>query len=92
MRWQSYWKSNLYGSENLANFAAYISVADKAYARFGDAISVSLDAGLTFSTQYTLSESYSVYASDNNNIIIGGNFDTSRSNNSGFTFGLINHW
>ncbi len=70
------------------------SAPDKVYARFGNTMRVSLDAGLTFTSQYALSESNGVYAfdPDNDNVIIGGNFDTFRSNNAGSTFSAISHW
>lgn len=70
------------------------SNADKVYARFGNTMRVSLDAGLTFSTQYSLTESGGVYAfdPDNDNVLVGGNFEVYRSNNSGSTNTVITDW
>jgi hypothetical protein len=70
------------------------SATDKVYARFGNTLRVSLDGGLTFSTQHSLTESNGVYAfdPDNANVIVGGNFEVYRSNDGGATKGVITNW
>lgn len=70
------------------------SATNKVYARFGNTMRVSLDGGLTFSSQYSLTESGGVYAFDydNDNVLVGGNFEVYRSNNSGSTNTVITDW
>lgn len=70
------------------------SATDKVYARFGSTFRVSIDGGLTFSTQYTFPESNGVYAfdPDNADVLVGGNFEVYRSNDGGATNNVITHW
>ena len=70
------------------------SATNKVSARVENTLRTSTDGGLTFPTQYALSESSGVYAfdPDNDNVLVGGNFEIYRSNNSGSTSSVITNW
>lgn len=83
---------------NFGNREVYIAVTalntNKVYIRHGQALHKSVDGGKSFTEQHSFLEDNEVFviAPNDENILLSGNFETSRSDNNGLNFYKTSQW